>query len=115
MSIPQEIGRNIIHLRKKKKMSQEWLALESETAVSYLRAIEHGLANPTIEVLSRISDVLDVPLNLLVTVGIADQSEQEPRSLTISEIVFIHRSQTFSLCSECQQALDNERRKFGVK
>ena len=62
MSYKVEIGKNIVSLRKLKPISQEQLALGSEMSVSYLRAIEHGRANPTLDALSRLAATLNVPL-----------------------------------------------------
>ncbi len=62
MSIYAEIGQSIVALRKSRDISQEQLALECDMAVSYLRSIEHGEANPSIRVLARIANVLDVEL-----------------------------------------------------
>lgn len=62
MSIYEIIGRKIVLLRKRKNLTQEQLALNAEMSVSYLRAIEHGEANPTLEALSRIADALNEPI-----------------------------------------------------
>ena len=62
MSILDEIGDAIVYLRKRENFTQEELALECGTSVSYLRRIEHGVANPTINELSTIAKVLNVEL-----------------------------------------------------
>lgn len=62
MSVYDEIGETIVYLRKQKGITQEQLALECEISVSYLRLIEHGDANPTINELWRIAEGLDVEL-----------------------------------------------------
>ena len=54
MALPEKL----YALRKKSGLSQEQLALECEMSVSYLRRIEHGAANPTINELSRIPETL---------------------------------------------------------
>ncbi|MBE5817253.1 MAG: helix-turn-helix transcriptional regulator, partial [Clostridiales bacterium] len=60
--------------RKIKNMTQEKLALECEISPSYLRLIEHGIANPTINELLKIAQILGVnlqnpfPLPVLVDV-----------------------------------------------
>ena len=54
MALPEKL----YALRKKSGLSQEQLALECEMSVSYLRRIEHGAANPTINELSRIAEAL---------------------------------------------------------
>lgn len=62
MSIYEEIGETIVYLRKEKGLTQESLALECEISTSYLRLIEHGEANPTINELWKIAEVLEVEL-----------------------------------------------------
>ena len=59
MSINEDIGKAIVYIRKQKGLSQEYLALECDMRVSYLRRIEHGTANPTINELSCIANVLE--------------------------------------------------------
>lgn len=62
MSIYDEIGESIVHIRKQRGFTQEGLALECEISISYLRLMEHGDANPTINELWRIAEVLEVEL-----------------------------------------------------
>ena len=62
MSIYNEIGESITHLRKLRGLTQESLSLECAVSVSYLRRIEHGNANPTINELWRIAEALEVEL-----------------------------------------------------
>lgn len=69
MSIFKEVGQNIISLRKAKGITQERLALDSDMSVSYLRAIEHGDANPTINALERLAKTLEEPVTSLVGIG----------------------------------------------
>ena len=58
MTIHDGIGRTIVDIRASRSLSQEQLALECEMSVSYLRRIEHGTANPTINEISLIAAVL---------------------------------------------------------
>ena len=76
MSIPQAIGQNIAQLRKEKGMSQERLALESDMSVSYLRAIEHGKANPTISALGRLAYTLGISFNTIVVTEAGDDIDE---------------------------------------
>lgn len=71
MSIYEEIGETIVCLRKEKELTQEYLALETGISVSYLRLIEHGNANPTINELWKIAEILEVELRnpFAVSVG----------------------------------------------
>jgi len=62
VSIYDEIGETVVHLRKQKGFTQEDLALECGISPSYLRLIEHGRANPTINELWRLAEALGVEL-----------------------------------------------------
>lgn len=76
MSIPQAIGQNIAQLRKEKGITQERLALESDMSVSYLRAIEHGKANPTISALGRLAFTLEIPFNTIIITEAGDDIDE---------------------------------------
>lgn len=52
------LGKKIISIRQKRKLSQEQLALLSDLDRTYLARIEEGKANPSIKVLNKISRVL---------------------------------------------------------
>lgn len=66
MAISVELGKNIVRFRREKGITQEQLALSAEINVSYLRLIEHGKANPTIDVLDRLARILEVPISILL-------------------------------------------------
>ena len=66
MAISVELGKNIVRFRMEKGITQEQLALSAEINVSYLRLIEHGKANPTIDVLDRLARILEVPITILL-------------------------------------------------
>ena len=78
MTIHDEIGKTIVSARAFRNISQEQLALECEMSVSYLRRIEHGAANPTINELARIAAVLGAeyrnPICMPETESSADNS-----------------------------------------
>lgn len=68
-SIYRRLGKVIINLRKKQNLSQENLAFDCYIDRSYLGEIEQGKANPSLEVLYKISRGLNIKLwQLLVTV-----------------------------------------------
>lgn len=67
-----EIGRNIVTLRKARRITQEQLALQSEVSVSRLREIEHGVANPSIDYLETIAKTLEVSLPVLFLYSMSD-------------------------------------------
>ncbi len=119
MPIPQEIGRNIVFMREKIGVTQEWLSLETEIAGSYLREIEHGRANPTVDILGRIAHALQIPLDLLVTEGLEENydryfpNHQFDRVLfTEIEVLFLHYILTRKLCPACQTMVEEERQRF---
>jgi transcriptional regulator with XRE-family HTH domain len=63
----QVVGHRIRELRQQKRLSQERLALDSEIDLTYLGGIERGRRNPTLLVMARIAQALDVPLASLFT------------------------------------------------
>lgn len=70
MSEKYAIGKNIIYYRKQKGLTQEALALNVCMSTSHLRNIEHDAANPTVDILSKIADELEIPLtSLFTTIG----------------------------------------------
>lgn len=66
MDIRQQVGENVKRIRKGLGWSQEDLALESDLHRTYLSGVERGVRNPTVMVLQRIADALEVePVDLL--------------------------------------------------
>lgn len=60
------VGGNIRKLRKRRGLSQEELAADAEIDVTYLGGIERGRRNPSLLVITRIAERLDVhPAKLL--------------------------------------------------
>lgn len=66
--ISRNIGENIRALRKQKGYSQEQLALRAEINGSYMGQVERGEKSPTIDVLGKIAQALQCPLEQLVHV-----------------------------------------------
>jgi transcriptional regulator with XRE-family HTH domain len=60
-----QLGKRICYLRKERHLSQLALALESGVTKSYLSDLERGVRNPTVKVLSRLAQGLDVTLEEL--------------------------------------------------
>lgn len=56
------VGGNIRQLRLERGLSQEEVAHRVGIVTSYFGQIERGRRNPTIGVMGRIADALDVPL-----------------------------------------------------
>ena len=68
------IGKQRKDWRQHRQLTQEGLALDSGTSVSYLRQIEHGKANPTIQKLEELCGVLG--LELQISFIIPDSKEE---------------------------------------
>lgn len=56
------VGKRITELKTQKNMSTNFLANKAGVSQSYLRDVELGKKNPTIETLSYICDALDISL-----------------------------------------------------
>lgn len=62
------LGTRLQELRTEKNLSLSELAKRANVAKSYLSAIErHIQVNPSLHILERISSVLDVPIQLLLS------------------------------------------------
>lgn len=62
-----EIGKNIVLIRKTKHITQKQLADRAGISSSYLREVEHGRVNSSLNMLEHIADALNVhPLLLLL-------------------------------------------------
>lgn len=84
MDIYTQLGKKITFLRKKRKMSQLDLALESNINKNYISDLERGKRNPSLMILDRISKALKVDMSTLLD-GISDYSLDDIFS-TISSI-----------------------------
>jgi transcriptional regulator with XRE-family HTH domain len=60
------LGKNVRKYRQQRKLTQEQLAFEAQIDLTYMGAIERGRRNPSLLVMARIADALDVtPSKLL--------------------------------------------------
>lgn len=71
IDIYHQLGKRIIYLRKKKKMSSLDLSLEAGINKNYLNDVENGRRNPTLKILRQIAIALEIDLSELF-VGIRD-------------------------------------------
>ncbi len=55
-----QLGQNIKRLREKKSWTQEELAEKADLHISYIGQIERGLRYPSLKVLFKIADALEV-------------------------------------------------------
>lgn len=65
MTIQKKLGSNVQKYRKLKKLSQEKLAENSNLHRTYISSIERGLKSPSLDVIERISNVLQVDIKKL--------------------------------------------------
>lgn len=62
MNQKKQIGRRIKELRKSKGLSQEKLAEKADTSPNYLSRMERGTENPTLDMLIKLSNALEVEM-----------------------------------------------------
>ncbi len=62
MNAKQSIGRRIKVLRKKRGLSQEEVASKADISPNYVSRMERGTENPTLDMLIKISEALNVEL-----------------------------------------------------
>ncbi len=60
------VGMNIRTLRKKAGLTQEQLAFDAQIDFTYVSGIERGKRNPSLMVMARIADALNVELTTLL-------------------------------------------------
>lgn len=65
MNILIQLGKRIAYLRRMKKMSQLDLSLESNVNKNYISDLEKGRRNPSVMVLNRIAEALEIDLATL--------------------------------------------------
>ena len=61
------LGRNVRKIRQQRRMTQEKLAFESKIDLTYMGGIERGKRNPSLLVMVRIADALEVSLTKLLS------------------------------------------------
>ena len=65
-AVRDKLAARIRELRKAQGLSQEKLAHEAGCHPTYVSMLERGKVNPSLKVLTRIADVLGVPVHQLV-------------------------------------------------
>ena len=65
LSIEEQLGKRIRYLRKLKNLSIEQLALEADINRNYLCDLENGRRNPTLRVLEKIANALEITISEL--------------------------------------------------
>jgi transcriptional regulator with XRE-family HTH domain len=62
------LANNVRRLRKLVSLSQEELAFQCEIDRTYISKVERGVANPSLLILARIAEVLEVSIEELVKI-----------------------------------------------
>lgn len=65
ISIQVEFGKRIRYLREKKRISQEELAFRCNLNKNYISDIERGTRNPTLKVIEKLAEGLEIKLTEL--------------------------------------------------
>ena len=77
-AIKVQIGQAIRRLREKERLSQEKLGLMTGISRQYLIKIEHGVANPTVELLYRIACGLGTKMTRILDEADLDELSPSP-------------------------------------
>ena len=65
MDIRRQLGLNVQRIRRERKWSQEEVAFESGLHRTYISGIERGARNPTVLVVARLAESLNVEPDVL--------------------------------------------------
>lgn len=76
MDIYEQLGKRIVYLRKKRKMSQLQLSIESDINKNYISDLERGRRNPSLMILNKIAISLKIDMSELLK-GIQDFSYED--------------------------------------
>jgi len=66
MDIRKIMAANLRKMRTDKGLSQEELAFQCGVHRTYVSGVERGVRNPTITIVAKIADALDVPASALL-------------------------------------------------
>lgn len=76
--VQARLATNLRKLREAKGIAQERLAWESGVDRSYCGKIERGQANPSLNVLCRMADLLEVDVSALLAPGRVRRGRKDP-------------------------------------
>ncbi|MBP3412422.1 MAG: helix-turn-helix transcriptional regulator [Oscillospiraceae bacterium] len=62
----RQIGQHIKAVRKKRKLTQEWLAERLDVSVGYISQIERGITKISLDLLAAIATALDCDISLFL-------------------------------------------------
>jgi transcriptional regulator with XRE-family HTH domain len=61
MDVRRRVGLNVKNFRRERGLSQEGLAFECGLHRTYVSGVERGVRNPTVVVLEKIAEALNIP------------------------------------------------------
>ena len=70
------VGRRIAELRRAKHWTQEQFAAEAEVLIGYVRRVEGGYENLSLESLEKLADLLDVDVVELLKPPVATETRR---------------------------------------
>lgn len=66
MLFHEAFGQTIKHLRKEKRLTQKVLAEKADLSIDYIHDIEHGIYNPTLNVVVALAKALELKPSELI-------------------------------------------------
>jgi transcriptional regulator with XRE-family HTH domain len=75
MDVRRRVGQNVKSFRKESGLSQEGLAFECGLHRTYVSGVERGIRNPTVLVLEKIAQALNIPAGRLL-----DEPPRKPKA-----------------------------------
>lgn len=61
MDMRKRVGANLRRYRHESGLSQEGLAAEADMHRTYVSGVERGIRNPSVVILGRLADALEIP------------------------------------------------------
>ncbi len=86
MTLREIFSKNIKFYRAKNKLSQQELAEKCETATNYISEIETGRKFPSIEMIEKLSAVLNVPAWSFLYANAQGNKEEKPITATCDKL-----------------------------
>ena len=81
------LGKRIREIRKTRGLSQEKLAERAGISAQYVRNIERGVENPTLDLLLRLAEALKVSLGEMCEFESVEEMDQRKVQSAVSEMV----------------------------
>ena len=83
----EKIGAELKRLREENGKSMRWVASRAGVSVTYIKKIESGEGNPTINVIERIARVFDLEIALIDSQRAAKEKEISDASVNLKSAI----------------------------